>query len=72
MKFAFWVNFKETNHMSLSYQGFRKAISGHFAASECDYIDVKGTVQDIIAAEVEEMGRIRNMEISFAVSVSAY
>jgi hypothetical protein len=36
-------------------QGFRKAISCHYAASECNYIDVRGTTQDNIAREVEEM-----------------
>ncbi|XP_026277846.1 phytanoyl-CoA dioxygenase, peroxisomal-like [Frankliniella occidentalis] len=46
-------------------KGFRKAISGHFAASECHYVDVRGTVQEGIAKEVEEMGQMRNMNISF-------
>lgn len=46
-------------------QGFRKAISGHFAASDCHYIDVEGTVQDFVAREVEEMARMRHMELSF-------
>lgn len=36
-------------------QGFRKAISCHFASSECNYIDVKGTSQEIIEKEVVEI-----------------
>ncbi|KAG8178034.1 hypothetical protein JTE90_025089 [Oedothorax gibbosus] len=32
--------------------GFRKAISCHYAATECDYIDVKGTIQENMANEV--------------------
>jgi phytanoyl-CoA hydroxylase len=35
--------------------GFRKAISCHFAASECHYIDVSGTVQDAFKQEVEQL-----------------
>lgn len=38
-------------------QGFRKAISGHYAAAECELIDVKGTIQDEIAREVEDMAK---------------
>lgn len=44
--------------------GFRKAISGHFAASECYYIDVKGTTQENIATEVEEMARKRGTPLN--------
>ncbi|XP_071456069.1 phytanoyl-CoA dioxygenase, peroxisomal isoform X1 [Marmota flaviventris] len=33
-------------------QGFRKAISCHFASADCHYIDVKGTVQENIEKEV--------------------
>uniref|UniRef100_H0WX33 Phytanoyl-CoA dioxygenase, peroxisomal n=1 Tax=Otolemur garnettii TaxID=30611 RepID=H0WX33_OTOGA len=33
-------------------QGFRKAISCHFASSDCHYIDVKGTSQENIEKEV--------------------
>ncbi|XP_022782945.1 phytanoyl-CoA dioxygenase, peroxisomal-like [Stylophora pistillata] len=35
--------------------GFRKAISGHYASSHCYYIDVKGTSQEKIAAETLEV-----------------
>ncbi|XP_010864746.4 phytanoyl-CoA dioxygenase, peroxisomal isoform X1 [Esox lucius] len=34
-------------------QGFRKAISCHYASSECYYIDVSGTSQENIALEVK-------------------
>ncbi|XP_078409078.1 phytanoyl-CoA dioxygenase, peroxisomal [Cetorhinus maximus] len=40
-----------TNHT----EGFRKAISCHFASSECYYIDVKGTSQENIEQEVLEI-----------------
>jgi len=33
-------------------QGFRKAISVHYASSNCNYIDVSGTTQDNIKNEV--------------------
>jgi len=33
--------------------GFRKAISCHYAASECRYIDVTGTIQEEFKREVE-------------------
>jgi len=34
-------------------QGFRKAISCHYASADCNWIDVKGTIQEEIAHEVE-------------------
>ncbi|KAK8776421.1 hypothetical protein V5799_030243 [Amblyomma americanum] len=40
-------------------KGFRKAISCHYAASECQYIDVEGSVQDPIAEEVLDIFRKR-------------
>eukprot|EP01103_Thecamoeba_quadrilineata_P004023 TRINITY_DN13753_c0_g1_i1.p1 TRINITY_DN13753_c0_g1~~TRINITY_DN13753_c0_g1_i1.p1 ORF type:complete len:327 (-),score=65.31 TRINITY_DN13753_c0_g1_i1:66-1046(-) len=33
-------------------EGFRKAISCHYASADCDYIDVTGTSQQVIAEEV--------------------
>ncbi|KAK7823892.1 hypothetical protein U0070_020563 [Myodes glareolus] len=36
-------------------QGFRKAISCHYASSDCHYIDVKGTSQESIEDEVKEV-----------------
>lgn len=33
--------------------GFRKAISCHYAASECNFIDVTGTIQEAFKNEVE-------------------
>ncbi|XP_070802722.1 phytanoyl-CoA dioxygenase, peroxisomal [Pituophis catenifer annectens] len=38
-------------------EGFRKAISCHYASSDCYYIDVKGTTQEILEKEVEEVAR---------------
>jgi len=43
--------------------GFRKAISCHYAASECEYIDVTGTSQENIAEEVLEIARKRGFPI---------
>jgi phytanoyl-CoA hydroxylase len=34
------------------FQEFRKAISVHYASSNCSYIDVSGTIQDNIKNEV--------------------
>uniref|UniRef100_H2YLK7 Phytanoyl-CoA dioxygenase, peroxisomal n=1 Tax=Ciona savignyi TaxID=51511 RepID=H2YLK7_CIOSA len=39
--------------------GFRKAISCHYASSHCEYIDVKGTVQENIEKEVIGVARKR-------------
>ncbi|CAF96289.1 unnamed protein product, partial [Tetraodon nigroviridis] len=36
-------------------QGFRKAISCHYAGADCYYIDVKGTTQENIEKEVSEI-----------------
>ncbi|KAK2147464.1 hypothetical protein LSH36_551g00013 [Paralvinella palmiformis] len=36
-------------------QNFRKSISCHYAASDCEYIDVKGTTQELIANEVHDI-----------------
>ncbi|XP_074554397.1 phytanoyl-CoA dioxygenase, peroxisomal [Halichoeres trimaculatus] len=48
-------------------QGFRKAISCHYASADCYYIDVKGTTQENIEKEVKQIAaRKYNMdEISF-------
>ncbi|XP_078090877.1 phytanoyl-CoA dioxygenase, peroxisomal [Mustelus asterias] len=40
-------------------QGFRKAISCHYASSDCYYIDVKGTLQENIEQEILELGRTK-------------
>ncbi|KAJ3227182.1 hypothetical protein HK099_003145 [Clydaea vesicula] len=40
-------------------KGFRKCISTHFASANCHYIDVKGTIQENIAKEVEEIAKRR-------------
>lgn len=40
-------------------EGFRKAISCHYAASECNYIDVTGTIQEAFKKEVEEIAKKR-------------
>ena len=37
------------------FQGFRKAISCHYAAAESYYIDVHNTTQENIAKEVENL-----------------
>lgn len=33
-------------------KGFRKSMCCHFAASECEYIPIEGTVQELVAKEV--------------------
>jgi phytanoyl-CoA hydroxylase len=42
--------------------GFRKAISCHYAASENEYIDVKGTIQEQFQNEVEGLVKKKNAE----------
>ena len=49
--------------------GFRKAISCHYAASECHYIEVKGTTQENIAQEAEEIAQKRGLPTDYIVSL---
>ncbi|KAJ9582219.1 hypothetical protein L9F63_003429, partial [Diploptera punctata] len=42
-----------------------EAISCHYAASECEYIDVQGTTQENIAKEIEEMARHKGLVLDF-------
>ncbi|PSN56514.1 hypothetical protein C0J52_08459 [Blattella germanica] len=46
-------------------KGFRKAISCHYAASECEYIEVDGTTQENIAKEIEGMAKRKGLELDF-------
>ncbi|XP_069703085.1 phytanoyl-CoA dioxygenase, peroxisomal-like [Periplaneta americana] len=46
-------------------KGFRKAISCHYGASECEYIEVGGTTQENIAKEIEEMAVKRGIHLDF-------
>ena len=43
-------------------KGFRKAISVHYASSDCEYIDITGTLQDGIAREVEDLMKLKGVE----------
>ncbi|XP_045868483.1 phytanoyl-CoA dioxygenase, peroxisomal-like [Meles meles] len=38
-------------------QGYRKAISCHFASADCHYIDVKGTSQEVVERDISEMAK---------------
>jgi phytanoyl-CoA hydroxylase len=40
-------------------KGFRKAISCHYASSECEYIELAGTTQELFKKEVEEIASKR-------------
>lgn len=40
----------------------RKAISCHYAASDCGFIDVRGTMQQDIAKEIEHMAKMKGLE----------
>jgi len=40
---------------------FRKAISCHYASSDCHYIDVRGTSQETIAKEVEDVAKRKGL-----------
>ncbi|CAH1164532.1 unnamed protein product [Phaedon cochleariae] len=46
-------------------KGFRKAISCHYAASDCHYINVTNTVQEDIAKELAEVVAKKGVELSF-------
>jgi len=47
-------------------KGFRKAISVHFRSAKCNCIDVKGTLQEEIAKEVEEMAIKKGIPMEFS------
>ncbi|KAL1132147.1 hypothetical protein AAG570_010104, partial [Ranatra chinensis] len=49
-------------------KGFRKAISCHYAAAECDYIDVTGTIQQKIADEIVDMAKRKGFKMTMKVS----
>ncbi|XP_073985326.1 phytanoyl-CoA dioxygenase, peroxisomal-like [Rhodnius prolixus] len=44
--------------------GFRKAISCHYSTSDSYFIDVRGTVQDKIAKEIEEMSAAKGYSLT--------
>ncbi len=44
---------------------FRKAISCHYADSDCHYVDVRGTVQESIADEIDQIVKKRGLSLSF-------
>lgn len=44
-------------------QGFRKAISCHYAASECEYIDLTGTIQEEFKREVETLAKFKGSDV---------
>ncbi|KAJ1531825.1 hypothetical protein ONE63_000478 [Megalurothrips usitatus] len=46
-------------------KGFRKAISCHYASSNCYFIDVMGTSQENIAKEVEGIAKQKGFNIDF-------
>jgi phytanoyl-CoA hydroxylase len=45
--------------------GFRKAISCHYAASDCHYEDPHGTIQEDIAKEIEELKARKKKPITY-------
>lgn len=50
------------------FQGFRKAISVHYASSNCNYIDVTGTTQDNIKNEIIDiMAKKGIIDVDFTV-----
>lgn len=55
------------------FQRFRKAISCHYAASECHVIDVKNTPQEDIAKEIEATGARQHLvNLDFQVSLTNF
>nr|CAD7580797.1 unnamed protein product [Timema californicum] len=51
-------------------KGFRKAISSHYASSDCHCIAVKGTTQENVAQEIEEMAKKRGFDLDYQLTVS--
>ncbi|CAG4966400.1 unnamed protein product [Colias eurytheme] len=46
-------------------KAYRKSITAHYANSSCYYIDVKNSVQEPVAKEVEAEAKRRGFEVSF-------
>uniref|UniRef100_T2MJ14 phytanoyl-CoA dioxygenase n=1 Tax=Hydra vulgaris TaxID=6087 RepID=T2MJ14_HYDVU len=48
-------------------QHFRKAISCHYASADCNFIDVAGTIQEVIKTEIDDIFKKRfpNLTASF-------
>ncbi|XP_050669403.1 probable phytanoyl-CoA dioxygenase isoform X2 [Leptidea sinapis] len=46
-------------------KNYRKCVTAHYANSECQYIDVSGTVQEGVAREVEAEAKRRGFSLSF-------
>ncbi|XP_060527979.1 phytanoyl-CoA dioxygenase, peroxisomal-like [Cylas formicarius] len=46
-------------------KGFRKAISCHYASSDCHFIDVRGTTQNDLVAEFEHMIRMTGGDMRY-------
>ena len=43
--------------------GFRKSMCCHFAAAECKYIPVEGTVQELVAKEIMSYSKLKNHSV---------
>lgn len=46
-------------------QRHRKAITVHFASSACEYVDVRGSVQERLAADVQAAATRRGLQVSY-------
>jgi len=46
-------------------EGFRKAISCHYASGDCNYIETVGTTQEGIGKEIEAISKKRGYELTF-------
>ncbi|XP_048487219.1 phytanoyl-CoA dioxygenase, peroxisomal isoform X3 [Plutella xylostella] len=46
-------------------QRYRKALSTHFASSECRFVDTRGTPQQVLTDEVEELFRKRGVDFKY-------
>lgn len=46
-------------------QRYRKAISCHYASTHCEFYEVKGTMQEEIATEIEGIAARRGVQVSF-------
>lgn len=47
-------------------KGFRKAISCHYASGDCNFVDVEGSVQELIKNEIEKVAKSKiGFDVSF-------
>ena len=50
-------------------QGFRKALTIHYANNDCHFIDIRGTIQEPIADEALQILQKKGFDITYQVNL---